>query len=97
MASSRNLKPQVLQMRHEGLSYREIEKRLNCSRGSINYICKKHEMVDIGKKLYPLSIELKSQIFEFCKDHSIPEAVKHFNVSLSSIKKYKKAPKKIQE
>ncbi len=54
-------------------------------------------MVDIGKKLYPLSIELKSQIFEFCKDHSIPEAVKHFNVSLSSIKKYKKAPKKIQE
>ena len=82
-------------MRHEGLSYREIQRRLNCSRGSINYICKKNELVDIGKKLYPLSIELKSQIFEFCKDHSISEAVKHFNVSLSSIKKYKKAPKTI--
>jgi transposase len=97
MASRRNLKPQVLQMRHEGLSYREIERRLNCSRGSINFICKQHEMVDIGKKLYPLSIELQNQIYEFCKTHSIQEAIKHFNVSLSSIKKYKKAPKTISE
>ena len=90
MSYHRNLRPQILEMRNKGLTYRQIQKELQCSKGTINYICRKIDMVDIGKKLYPLSKELKLQIFEYCKAHSISDAVKHFNVSTSSINKYKK-------
>lgn len=90
MSYHRNLTPQILEMRNRGLAYRQIQKELNCSKGTINYICRKIDMVDTGKKIYPLSKEMKLQIFEYCKTHSIINAVKHFKVSLSSINKYKK-------
>lgn len=90
MSNHRNLKSEIVQMRNDGLSYRQIQKELQCSKGTINYHCKKLELVDTGKKLYPLSKEHKQQIMEFCKTNSIKDAVKHFNLSLSSIKKYKK-------
>jgi orotate phosphoribosyltransferase-like protein len=90
MGTARNLKYEILNMRNDGLSYRQIEKELQCSKGTINYHCKKSDMVDTGKKLYPLSKELKKQISEFCKTNPNKVAMKHFNLSLSSIKKYKK-------
>jgi orotate phosphoribosyltransferase-like protein len=90
MGYHRNLTPQILEMRNRGLTYRQIQKELQCSKGTINYICRKIDMVDIGKKQYPLSKELKLQIFEYCKTHSISDAVKHFKLSTSSINKYKK-------
>lgn len=90
MAIKRNLKPQILTLRNQGKSYREIQKELNCSKGTINYHCKENELTDIGMKVAPVDSTIKSEIANFCKEHTLLEASNHFGLSLSTIKKYKK-------
>jgi DNA-binding CsgD family transcriptional regulator len=90
MARPRQLKHQVLTLRAEGKSYREIQKQLNCSRGTVNYHCKENDMTDTGLKVHPLSKELKIQIAEFCKNNTSAKASQYFGLSLSTIKKYRK-------
>lgn len=90
MAIKRNLKPQILTLRNQGKSYREIQKELNCSKGTINYHCKENELTDIGMKVAPVDSAIKSEIANFCKEHTLLEASNHFGLSLSTIKKYKK-------
>lgn len=90
MAIKRNLKPQILTLRNQGKSYREIQKELNCSKGTINYHCKENELTDIGMKVAPVDSVIKSEIANFCKEHTLLEASNHFGLSLSTIKKYKK-------
>jgi transposase len=90
MAIKRNLKNQILTLRNQGKSYREIQKELICSRGTINYHCRENELTDIGMKIPPVDTELKSQIADYCKDSTLADASKYFGLSLSTIKKYKK-------
>ena len=90
MAKKRNLKTEILMLRNEGLSYREIAKRLNCQKSLINYHCDKNNLTDIGMKLSPISTETKRAIAEFCKKNKNREAVEHFGVSLTTIKRYNK-------
>lgn len=90
MAIKRNLKPQILTLRNQGKSYREIQKELNCSKGTINYHCKENELTDIGMKVAPVDSAIKSEIADYCKEHTLLEASNHFGLSLSTIKKYKK-------
>jgi transposase len=90
MAIKRNLKPQILSLRNQGKSYREIQKELSCSKGTINYHCKENELTDIGMKVAPITNDIKSEIADFCMEHTLLEASKHFGLSLSTIKKYKK-------
>jgi DNA-binding CsgD family transcriptional regulator len=90
MAIKRNLKPQILTLRNQGKSYREIQKELSCSKGTINYHCKENELTDIGMKVAPVNLEIKNSIANFCKENTLIEASKHFGLSLSTIKKYKK-------
>ena len=90
MAIKRNLKSKILTLRNQGKSYREIQKELSCSKGTINYHCKENELTDIGMKIAPVNLEIKSEIAEYCKDSTLADASKHFGLSLSTIKKYKK-------
>jgi DNA-binding CsgD family transcriptional regulator len=90
MARPRQLKHQVLTLRAEGKSYREIQKLLNCSRGTVNYHCKENDMTDTGMKIHPITKELKIQIAEFCKNNTSAKASERFGLSLSTIKKYRK-------
>jgi transposase len=90
MSAPRNLRNDIIQLRNEGKSYREIQEILKCSKGSINYICKKTDLTDTGMKIHPLSVETKKQIAEFCKTHTSKQATVHFGLGLSSIKKYRK-------
>jgi len=90
MAKPRHLKEKVLQLRGEGKSYREIQKILGCSRGTVNYHCKENDMTDTGLKVHPLPKELKIQIAEFCKTNTSVVATAKFGLSLSTIKKYRK-------
>jgi orotate phosphoribosyltransferase-like protein len=90
MAKPRGLKHKVLTLRAEGKSYRAIQKELNCSRGTVNYHCKDNDMTDIGMKIHPLPNEIKVQIAEFCQSNTSAKATEHFNLSLSTIKKYRK-------
>jgi transposase len=89
MPAPRNLKLQILELRQKGNSYREIEKMLKCSRRTINYHCEKHNLTDIGTKKYPISTEIKLSIFNYCQNNSTSKAQKHFNLSKSTIFKYR--------
>ena len=89
MAIKRNLKNQILTLRNQGKSYREIQKLLSCSRGTINYHCKNTGMVDTGKKVYPIENDLKKSIADYCKNHSLVNTAKAFKLSLSTINNYK--------
>jgi hypothetical protein len=90
MSAPRNLKNDIVQLRNEGKSYREIQKILQCSRGTINYNCKKTNLTDTGLKIHPVSKEVKQQISDFCKTNTSKVASAHFGLGLSSIKKYRK-------
>lgn len=89
MAKPKMLKQKVLNLRNKGKSYREIQKELECSRGTINYHCKANDMTDTGKKKHPIPTELKQQIAEYCKGNTSLKASEYFKLSLSTIKKYR--------
>jgi transposase len=75
-------KDKVIKLRKEGKSYDEIKKELNISKSTISYHCKR----------YGLNSERRFDIEElknYCKTHTIKEASEKFNVSISTVKKYK--------
>ena len=82
-------KDDILRLNEEGKSYREIEKHLNCVRSTIHYHCNKHNVTDNGKKRYAISDDIKQAISDFCKHNSTSKAQKYFNVSKSTIFKYR--------
>lgn len=89
MATARNLEEIIVTYRKEGKSYREIQALLNCSKRTINYHCENNNLLDTGKKRYPITLEKQKEIFEFCKTNSDSVAKQHLNVSLSTIRKFK--------
>lgn len=75
-------KDKVIKLRKEGKSYDEIKKELNISKSTISYHCKR----------YGLNYEIKIDIEElkrYCEKHTIKETSEKFNVSISTVKKYK--------
>jgi DNA-binding CsgD family transcriptional regulator len=90
MSAPRNIKEQILRLRHEGKSYREIEKELNCSRGNVWFHCNNNGLNDTGKKLHPITKKIKRQIAKYCKKHTCLQASKHFGLSIATIKNYRK-------
>ena len=89
MSVKRNLKNEIFALRNDGKSYREIQKILNCSRGTINYHCRNLGIVDTGKKVYALDNDMKKSIAEYCKTHSLVATAKAFKLSISTIHNYK--------
>jgi DNA-binding CsgD family transcriptional regulator len=89
MSIKRNLKNEIVRLRCDGKSYREIQKILTCSRGTINYHCKNVGMVDTGKKVYALDNDMKKSIAEYCKNHSLVATAKAFKISISTVNNYK--------
>lgn len=90
MSIKRNLKNDIIQLRtKEGKSYREIQKILNCSRGTINYHCRILGLVDTGKKVYALDNAMKKSIAEYAKTHSLVQTAKAFKLSISTVNNYK--------
>jgi DNA invertase Pin-like site-specific DNA recombinase len=92
MARPRQIKSQILSLREQGKTYNEIAKELECAKSTINYHCKKYDLTDIGLKNVRIDSDTAEKIYEFCKHNSVADAVKHFGVSKSTIKKYKKPP-----
>ena len=90
MAEKRNIKGQILKLRMEGKSYREIQKEIGCSKGNVWFHCNNHGLNDTGKKRYALSEKNKIQIANYCLNHTSLEASKFFNLSIQTIKKYRK-------
>ena len=89
MSAPRNLKFEILQLRQKGHSYRKIQSILNCTRSTVHYHCKKNNLLDMGQKRYPVDSDTKKNIHQFCKNKKIKDAIKAFNLSYSTIYKYK--------
>lgn len=85
----RGIKEEILKLRKKGLSYRDIQSKLKCSKSTINYHCKNHDLTDTGLKLFPISQKVKNAIKKFTKTHTKKEAMSEFGVGRTTIKNYK--------
>jgi DNA-binding CsgD family transcriptional regulator len=81
-------KDEILKLREDGISYREISKKLGCSLATISYHCKRWNLNDVGLSNVGV-FNLKDEIKNYYKDHTTKETALHFNISESSVKKYK--------
>lgn len=91
--SPRGIGGKIIQLRDSGKTYDEIVEILNCSKNTINYHCKKAGLTNIGFSPVKISREIAKSIYEFFQNNpnaKLSEGVKKFDLSLSTIKKYKK-------
>jgi len=92
MAKPTGIGEAILSLRNAGRNYNEIQKELGCSKNTINYHCEKAGLTDIGFKKVQVSDEIANAIHEYCKiaGNTIKMASAKFDLSVSTIKKYKK-------
>lgn len=76
----------IIELRKNGKSYDDICKILKCSKSTVSYHCKKHNLTDIGLGSEKIEDKIKNEIKEYYKSHTIEETAKKFNVSTSSVK-----------
>lgn len=80
---------EILKLREDGKSYREIEKILSISRSTISYHCKKWGLTNIGLNTGKSAILIKDEIKEYYKNHTKKQTAEFFDVSESSVSRYK--------
>lgn len=80
-------KEDIIRLRKQGESYREIENELDCSKGTVAYHCKQAGLEDIGKK-NNISEKKKAKIREYRKSHTSSETARKFDVSRASVEKH---------
>lgn len=89
-----NLKDEIIRLRKEGKTYKEIKKILKCSFSTISYHCRRTELNDYNKvtKICESIIEQIPTLYEELK--STIKVAKKLNISKSSVLKYFSVPKK---
>lgn len=92
MAKPRQIGEAIISLRKAGRNYNQIAKELGCSKNTVWYHCEKAGLTDIGFKKVQVSDEIAQAIYDFCKidGNTIAMASKRFDLSISTIKKYKK-------
>jgi DNA-binding CsgD family transcriptional regulator len=90
-------KQDIIRLRKQGKSYREIENELGCSKGTIAYHCKQEGLEDIGKKKKKISDEKKEAIRETYKEETAQRTAEIHDVSESTVKKYGSPKRKKNE
>lgn len=81
-------KDDIIRLRKQGKSYREIENKLDCSKGTISYHCKQAGLEDVGLGHDELSDEKKKKIIEYRKSHTSTKTAEKFGVSRASVEKH---------
>lgn len=94
---SSKYKQDIIRLRKQGKSYREIENELECSKGTIAYHCKQEGLEDIGMKNDPLSEKKKEAIRNHYKNHKAQKTAEKFNVAESTIRKHSEKKNKSAE
>jgi transposase len=83
-------KEKIINLRKKGKSYKQIEKEIGCSCGYISDICKLNNLNDIGLNLSKRLTESEIiELKEYYKTHTKEETSKKFNVSTTTVNKYK--------
>ena len=97
MAKPTGIGADIISLRNAGRTYDQIQEELSTednqlSKNTINYHCKKSGLTDIGFKKVQVSDEVVKEIYDYCKiiGNTISMASKKFDLSISTIKKYKK-------
>lgn len=85
----RGIKDSIIELRKAGKSFDFIQKELKCSKATINYHCEREGLLDIGISNQAITAETKAEIYEYTKTHTTPEAMKHFGIGRTAIKKYR--------
>lgn len=80
------MKNEILYLRREGKTYDEIKEILGCSKSTISYHCSKNKL---SGSINRIDNELVLEIKEYCENHTIKEASLRFNISESTVKRYK--------
>jgi len=82
-------KQDIIRLRKEGKSYREIENELDCSKGTVAYHCKQAGLEDTGKKQQKISKEKERKINSLRKSGETVSAVaENLGVSKTTVVKY---------
>lgn len=79
-------KQDIIRLRKQGKSYRQIEDELGCSKGTVAYNCKQAGLEDIGKKQQKISKEKKEKINTLRKNgQKVKNVAEKLNISESSV------------
>jgi len=83
------MKDEILKLRNEGKTYNEIQKTLNCSKGTISYYCgknQKEKTVIRTRKRRENKLVRKLDAFKYRKSRNVRESVRRFNKRDNEIK-----------
>ena len=81
-------KEDIIRLRKQGKSYREIEDKLDCSKSTVAYHCRLENLNNIGNKSKEIPDKKKAKIREYRKNHTATQTARKFNVSRSTVEKY---------
>ena len=81
-------KEDIIRLRKQRKSYREIENDLGCSRGTVAYHCQNEGLEDIGMKTKEISDEKKKAIRETYKNETAEKTAEIHDVGITTVKKY---------
>lgn len=81
-------KADIIRLRKQEKSYREIKNELGCSKGTVAYHCRQEGLENIGKKNDRISDDKKEKIREYRKKHTSTETAKKFGVSRASVERH---------
>lgn len=82
----------IIRLRKQDKTYREIEDTLGCSRSTISYHCNQVGLQ--GEKNEKISEEKAESIKAYYKNHTARETAEKFNVSEKTVQKYGEKKKK---
>lgn len=88
MAKQTTLGEQIIQLRLDGLSYRQIEKKLGCAKSTINYHCEKNNLTDVGWKKERLDEATINKIKVLRKRFPLRKVSAILDLSETTIQKY---------
>jgi DNA-binding Lrp family transcriptional regulator len=81
-------KEKIIELRKEKLSYNEISEKLNISKSTISYHCKRSGYNEIGLGYDLIKDETISEMRDYYLNHTVEETSIKYGVSKSSVKKY---------
>jgi transcription elongation factor Elf1 len=85
---TKGLKEQILFLRKQDKTYKEIVRELNCSLSVVSYHCSRNGLDDIGLKLLCISDAVIDKIKKYYLTHTLKETASKFNVSRATVIKY---------
>lgn len=85
---AKGLKCKIIALRDKGFSYREIEKKLRCSKSLIHYHCKKENKTVRNGRILKFDKEKIKPLNVFYKTHTTKETADEFGISVGTVKKY---------